>query len=159
LLNELNDWELKMKLKLMLASLLCSSALIMGPAVAEQPEKRFSGTVEINSTQLAFIISGRGGGGVLEFNGQEYYFDIKGLGVGGFGVSTLNAVGAVYNLEKVDDFNGVYVQARAGAAVGPKGKGYLSIGNSKGVILELKGGQQGLALMTGVDGLKIKLRQ
>ena len=64
-----------------LATSICLAATA-GSVSAEEKEKVFAGTIEINSTQLAFIASAKAGGGVLEFEGEEYYFDFKGLGVG-----------------------------------------------------------------------------
>jgi hypothetical protein len=71
-----------------------------GPAQAAEakPVKTLSGTVHIHSTQVACLISGKLGGGTLKWNGEEHYFSIDGLGVGGMGIQTLDAVGAVYGL-------------------------------------------------------------
>ncbi len=117
----------------------------------------FAGTVEINSTQIAFIASAESGTGILEFEGKEYEFAIGGLGVGGFGIKTMNAVGVVYNLEKLEDFSGVYIQGRAGITLGG-GKNTLDISNSKGVIMQLKGASKGLALSLGADGMSVQLK-
>ena len=141
-------------------STLALLALLVGFApvqVQADEEKVFAGTIEINSTQMAFIISGQAGGVVLEYQGKEYKFNIGGLGVGGIGVQTLNAVGAVYNMDDVSKFSGTYVQARAGATLG-KGKSSMSLSNSKGVIIDLKSSNQGAALSLGVDGMILSLK-
>ena len=117
----------------------------------------FAGTIEISSTQMAFIISAQKGGGVLEFQGGEHEFSIGGLGVGGIGVQKINAVGVVYNLEKLEDFSGTYGQARAGITVG-KGKGAITLSNPQCVVIELKSSAEGVALSTGIDGMSIKLK-
>jgi len=117
----------------------------------------FAGTIEINSTQMAFIISGQAGGGVLEYAGEEYEFSIGGLGIGGIGVQKINAIGVVYNLEKLEDFNGAYVQGRMGVTVGA-GKGQIELSNSKCVVIELKSSTEGLALSVGLDGMSLKLK-
>ena len=117
----------------------------------------FAGTIEINSTQMAFIISGQAGGGVLEYAGEEHEFGIGGLGIGGIGVQKINAIGVVYNLEKLEDFNGAYVQGRMGVTVG-KGKGQIELSNSKCVVIELKSSTEGLALSVGLDGMSLKLK-
>jgi hypothetical protein len=127
---------------------------------AQAPERElyFAGTVEINSTQLAFIISGQTGSGTLEFAGGEHEFSISGLGIGGIGVQTLNAVGAVYNMDDLSQFNGTYVQGRAGITVG-KGKGVQELTNAKtGVVMELKSSSKGAALAIGADGMVVKLK-
>ena len=123
----------------------------------EDPPRVFSGTIEISSTQIAFIGSAQTGGGTLEFEGMEHDFKISGLGIGGIGIQTVNAVGVVYNLDKLSDFEGSYSQARLGVTVG-KGKSTIGLNNSKGVYIELKSSNKGVALASGVDGISIKLK-
>ena len=68
------------------------------PAPEKVQGKTPDGTIEMHEAQAAYIGSGSGGNGVLFFRGREYPFDVGGLGVGGIGVSTIEATGAVYNL-------------------------------------------------------------
>jgi len=119
--------------------------------------KVFAGTVELHSTQIAFIASGSTGGGTLEYQGGEYHFSIGGLGIGGIGVQSINAVGAVYNLTDVSKFAGTYVQARAGITAGSAGGGKMALSNEHGVIMELKFSGKGLALSLGADGMIVSM--
>ena len=114
-----------------------------------------SGTLTIEQVQIAFIGSGNLGGGTLVFGGQKYSFSIGGLGVGGIGVSKMEAHGNVYNLKNINDFAGGYVQARYGLAVGSMSTGQLWLQNAKGVVLELKAKRTGLALSLGGDAVYI----
>ncbi len=114
-----------------------------------------SGTLTIEQVQIAFIGSGNLGGGTLVVGGQKYSFSIGGLGIGGFGVSRMEATGNVYNLKNINDFAGGYVQARYGIAVGSMSTGQLWLQNSKGVVLELKAKRTGLALSLGGDAVYI----
>ena len=114
-----------------------------------------SGTLTIEQVQIAFIGSGNLGGGTLMVGGQKYSFSIGGLGIGGFGVSRMEATGTVYNLKNVNDFAGGYVQARYGIAVGSMSTGQLWLQNTKGVVLELKAKRTGLALSLGGDAVYI----
>ncbi len=136
-----------------------SPVLAGAPGTDEEPAPRvFSGTIEISSTQIAFIGSAQSGTGTPEFEGLEHDFKIGGLGVGGIGIHTVNAVGVVYNLEKLSDFNGTYGQARMGLTVG-KGKSSIVLSNnSNDVYIELKSSNKGVALAAGVDGMKITLK-
>ena len=60
----------------------------------------------------------------------------------------------------VSQFSAFYTEVRVGGAIGAASRGVMSLGNKAGVIIELKSsGSKGLALMSGVDGLTIKLRQ
>jgi hypothetical protein len=114
-----------------------------------------SGTLTIEQVQIAFIGSGNLGGGTLVVGGQKYSFSIGGLGIGGFGVSRMEATGNIYNLKNINDFAGGYVQARYGIAVGSMSTGQLWLQNSKGVVLELKAKRTGLALSLGGDAVYI----
>ncbi len=116
-----------------------------------------SGTVHIEQVQIAFIGSGNLGGGTLTYEGRKHEFTIGGLGVGGIGLSKIEATGTVYNLFHVDDFRGAYVQARYGLAVGTLSTGELWLQNTKGVGLALKAERTGLALSLGGDAVYIDL--
>ncbi len=127
--------------------------LIALPAVADNFVP--TGTVTISQTQIAFIGSGNLGGGTLNFGGKSYDFTVGGLGIGGFGISKMEATGTVYNLKKLGDFAGAYVQGRYGIAVGDKSSGELWLTNASGVALSLKAKRQGLALSLGGDAVYI----
>jgi hypothetical protein len=116
-----------------------------------------SGTVSIHQVQVAFIGSGTSGGGTLRFGGRNYPFKLGGLGIGGIGVSRIDATGTVYNLNRLQDFNGVYGQARTGWAAGKSGKGEMWLQNTNGVYLRLHAQRRGLSLSLGADGMVIQL--
>ncbi len=139
----------------MLATVCAMAALPAG--AQDRPPSRPSGSVTIHQVQVAFIGSGTAGGGTLRYRGRSYRFNLGGLGIGGFGVSRLDAVGNVYNMERLDDIEGVYVQARFGWAVGEQGRGKMWLQNPNGVLLQLKARRQGLALSLGADGMLVKL--
>jgi hypothetical protein len=129
-----------------------------GAATAQNaPPPRPSGSVNIHQVQIAFIGSGAAGGGTLYFRGQAYPFKLGGLGIGGIGISTIDATGTVYNLYRLEDFNGVYGQARKGWAVGQHGSGEMWLQNSNGVYLRLWAKREGLALSLGADGMVVRL--
>jgi hypothetical protein len=117
-----------------------------------------SGTLSIHQVQVAFIGSGTSGGGTLRFGGKNYSFKLGGLGIGGIGVSRINASGTVYNLNRLQDFNGVYGQARTGWAAGKSGKGEMWLQNTNGVYLRLHAQRKGLSLSLGADGIVIQLQ-
>jgi hypothetical protein len=128
-----------------------------GALAQSAPPPRPSGSVSIHQVQIAFIGSGTAGGGTLYFHGRSYPFKLGGLGIGGIGISTIDAAGSVYNLHRLQDFNGVYGQARTGWAVGEQGKGEMWLQNSNGVYLRLRARRQGLSLSLGADGMVVRL--
>jgi hypothetical protein len=135
----------------------CTGGVALGPDAVKG--KTPDGTIEMHEVQAAYIGSGSGGNGVLFFRGREYPFDVGGLGVGGIGVSTIEATGAVYNLRDLGQFPGTYGQARYGFAVGSTSAGELWMQNEAGVVLHLKAKRTGLMLSLGGDAVVISLRQ
>lgn len=117
-----------------------------------------SATVEIEQVQIAFLASGHLGGGTLHFGGKSYPFSVGGLGIGGIGISKMQAYGDVYNLTTPAHFPGAYGQARAGYALGDQGGGELSLQNEHNVVMKLKSRREGLALSLGADAVFINFK-
>src|ERR1700730_17028538 len=82
--------------------------------------KPLSGYVRMTQVQAAYIGSGNAGGGVLKYKGGTYPFSVGGLGVGGIGISKIEARGEGYGLERLRDFTGAYVPGRYGLALGTR---------------------------------------
>lgn len=151
-------------LHLFLAVIALLAVLCAQPALAQQNSEKpgpsgtpiSDGKLTMEFGQGGFILSASGGNGVLTFKGRKHVFKVGSLGVGGFGVSKVSAVGEVYNLNKLEDFPGAYFQARAGYAAGD-GKGVLWLENSNGVVLKLRTTTKGLALSLGADGLLLEM--
>src|SRR5262245_50803958 len=135
----------------------CTGNIALGPdAVKGQAPDGF---VEMHEVQAAYIGSGSGGAGSLSFRGAQYPFDVGGAGVGGIGLSTIEATGEVYNLRDLGQFPGTYGQARYGFAIGTASGGDLWLQNEAGVILHMKAKRTGLMLSLGGDAVVIKMRQ
>jgi hypothetical protein len=121
--------------------------------------KPLSGYVRMTQVQAAYIGSGNAGNGTLRYRGQTYSFTVGGLGVGGIGISKIEAKGEVYGLEHLSDFPGAYVQGRYGLAVGTASVGDLWLKNGNGVIMRLVAKRQGLMLSLGGDAVVIQMNQ
>ena len=135
----------------------CAGGVELGPdAVKGQTP---DGTVDMQEVQAAYIGSGSAGTGVLSFRGMQYPFEVGGVGVGGFGLSTIDATGEVYNLGELGQFPGTYGQARYGFAIGTASAGDLWMQNEAGVIMHLKAKRTGLMLSLGGDAVVISMRQ
>jgi hypothetical protein len=128
------------------------------PPTATAENRKPSATVTISQVNVAFMWSASLGGGTLTYRGKTYDFVIGGLGIGGLGASSLNASGDVYGLERPQDLEGVFAQARIGYAVGDESAGKLWLENPNGVVLALKARRSGLALAAGADGVVIKFK-
>jgi hypothetical protein len=130
--------------------------LELGPDAVkgQQPD----GFVEMHEVQAAYIGSGTAGAGTLDYRGRAYPFNVGGVGIGGVGLSTVEATGEAYNLEDLEDFPGTYGQARYGFAIGSSSAGDLWLQNEDGVILHLKAKRTGLILSLGGDAVVITMQ-
>jgi hypothetical protein len=135
----------------------CTGNVAVGPEAVQGQTP--DGTVEMQEVQAAYIGSGSGGTGVLFYRGVRYPFTVGGVGVGGIGLSTIEARGEVYYLRDIAQFPGTYGQARYGFAIGTASAGDLWLQNESGVIMHLKAKREGLMLSLGGDAILISMTQ
>jgi len=144
---------------------ICAAALVNLAACTTQSSsmslqgKPLSGYVEMTQVQAAYLGSGNAGNGTLRYRGHSYPFTVGGLGVGGIGISKIEAKGEVYGLERLRDFPGAYIQGRYGLALGTASTGDLWLKNGNGVIMRLVAKRQGLMLSLGGDAVVIQMNQ
>jgi hypothetical protein len=125
-------------------------------AVAQEVSD-LSGTVTVTATSIAAGIGWSWGSGTLTLlDGSEHRFKVGGLDVVAVGIKQATGVGNVYNLKKLEDFDGKYVKAAAGIAVGG-GAGATSMRNDKGVVINLTGVGQGVDIRLAVSGMDVTL--
>jgi hypothetical protein len=108
--------------------------------------------------QVALGIGYSWGKGVLTYAGKEYPFKVSGLSVVDVGITKATSMGKVYNLKKLEDFNGNYT---AGSAEGTLagGAGALTMKNQNGVVIDLVSTTQGVNLKLALEGVKITLEK
>ena len=116
------------------------------------------GKVTIQSTSIAAGVGVSWGDGTLRFKGKEYPFSIDGLTLVDVGISKASAVGDVYDLKDVSQFEGTYVAAEAGFALAG-GMGGMALRNQNGVVMHVRSVSQGAKLQLGPSGLTVKLKQ
>lgn len=97
------------------------------------------------------------GSGSLSFQGRSYPFILIGSVVGPGGASKLDAVGKVYNLNKLSDFEGLYSEGTGQAGLETSNQADLWLRNEAGVIMHLTGSSEGAVLSTGRSEVEIKL--
>ena len=136
-------------------SLIVAVLLLVG-SEAMAGDKKPSGTVVIDETQVMVIIGGSKGGGTLLFGDKSYNFETGGFKLGVVGIQNIHVTGKVYDLNDVKDFPGTYTEFEADATL-IKGSSGMWMKNSKGVTLNLKSNNEGVALSIGVTGLKITM--
>ena len=99
-------------------------------------DKKVDATLTMSEGQVAFGIGYSWGKGVLTYEGKEYPFKVSGLSVVDVGITKATSAGKVFNLKKLEDFNGNYTAGSAEGTVAG-GAGVLTMKNQNGVEIEL----------------------
>ena len=133
-------------------------AALTGLALAAEKEKTPDATLTLSEGQVAVGIGWSWGKGVLTLKGKNYPFKVGGLSVLDVGITKAEAEGKVYNLKKLEDFNGTYVSAAAEATLGV-GAGATTMKNDKGVVIHLFPKTKGVNLKLAGEGVKFTLEK
>jgi hypothetical protein len=83
---------------------------------------------------------------------------IKGLSIGEAGIKKAEATGKVYNLPKIEDFNGNYTAAGAEATIAGGGGG-TALRNQNGVVIYLSSTTRGLNFKLAAEGVEMTIAQ
>ncbi len=141
-------------LGLVVAASVCIPLWATNTRAAEQPDA----TLEFNGGSAAAGVGVSWGAGVLKYKGRSYAFKVNGLSVGNVGVAKASASGEVFNLKKLEDFNGNYVAVGTGLAVAGGGA-VAAMKNQNGVTIHVKSTTQGAKVTLGGAGVDIDLLQ
>jgi len=114
------------------------------------------GTLEFNGGSAAAGVGVSWGAGVLKYQDKSYPFKVNGLSIGAVGLSQASASGEVFNLKKLDEFNGNYGAVGAGLTVAGGGAA-VAMKNQNGVTIHVKGTTQGAKVVVGGSGVDIQL--
>jgi hypothetical protein len=125
-------------------------------AVAQQASDH-SGTVTLTTTSVAAGIGWSWGSGKLTLDdGSEHPFKISGLDVVAAGIKQATGAGYVYNLKRLEDFEGSYTKVSAGATVGG-GVAAMSMRNAKGVVINITSFGEGINIQLALSGMDVTL--
>ena len=128
------------------------------PSLAIAAEDKPDATLTFKATDFGFMFRVEWGQGRLSLaDGSHRAFSVKGGAVLGAGVAELTATGKVYNLKKLEDFNGNYTRAEAGITV-IEGKKVAIMKNGNGVSIHMVAHQEGVQLSLGAGGLDFQLK-
>ena len=129
-------------------------SMLNGLAVAQS--NKSVGTLELTEGTVAVGIGFSWGKGTLTYQGKKYPVKVEGLSVGEVGVDRATALGKVRDLKKLDDFDGNYVAAGAGATV-VRGTSVAALKNQNGVKIALKSATKGASLKLAAEGIKLSV--
>ena len=136
------------------------AALVAGPAHAQRRDPGttgpVTGTITMNAQGAAVGIGYAWGDGVLRYGGKPHRFTMNGLTIADVGYSQVRGTGRVYNLKRLEDFNGTYA-AVTGEATIVSGRGGQVLRNANGVEIRVDQVTRGARLQGSADGITLTL--
>src|SRR5215467_9810822 len=137
--------------------------VIAGMAGSTQAAKHYSApdaTLRMSIGGFHLGIGGSSGSGTLTYRGKNYPFRVSGVAIGRVGVTSSSAVGDVFNLRHLQDFNGNYTVSGAGTRGVTLGAGRTGtiMSNQAGVIVRISSTQKGVAVNATGGGLTMRLQ-
>jgi len=142
----------------MLVSAAMLLALTAVPGSAKEPSATPDGTIELHGGSVAAGVGFTWESGSLIFHGKKYPVSVSGLDVVDVGATKVSATGKVYNLKKLEDFDGTFASLGAGAALGG-GVDTASMKNQNGVQIDLDSTTQGAKLTLAAGGVSMKVKK
>lgn len=134
-------------------ALLLSSCATKKSSDPNAPTGPPDATLTMTQFQASYYGSASTGRGTIKYKGRSRDFSITGVGAGGTGVQSIDAVGQVYNLDSLSDFPGTYTGARSGLTLF-KGKLHERYSDGETVIY-VTGKTEGLSTSMGIGQIII----
>ena len=138
--------------------LMIVAALGLVVRMAQAEEQKPDATLRLSGGSVAAGLGVTWGGGTLTYKGKDYPISVTGISAGDVGITKLEASGKVYNLTKLDDFDGNYTAAAAGATLAGGGSA-VAMKNQSGVSVNLVATTQGVKLVLGGGGVEMKIKK
>lgn len=115
-----------------------------------------SATVNFSGGSVALGIGYSWVHGILHFKGMDYPFAANGLSLANVGAASLTGSGNVYDLDKIEDFPGVYTGIGAGATLAVGG-GAVALQNKNSVVMQVTAMTEGLQFAVAGSGISIAI--
>jgi len=134
------------------------AALALVSVAHGDEDKKPDATIQLTGGSVAAGVGVSWASGTLTYKGKQYPISVNGLSVGDVGITKLAASGKVYNLKKVEDFNGNYTSIGTGVTVAG-GAGAVAAKNQNGVQVDLVATTQGVKFALGASGIEMKIKE
>ena len=144
-----------------IAILLLVVAVMTGFTQAASQHSGPDATLRLSGGSFALGIGFRWGSGTLSYKGKDYPVKVNGLSIGKVGMTGVSAVGEVFNLKHLQDFNGHYnigAEGTRGVTIA-KGKAGTLMTNQAGVIVRLAATQTGLDVNATGGGVDMQIQR
>ena len=136
-------------------------AVMIGFTQAATHESKSDATLRLSGGSFALGIGFRWGSGTLTYKGKDYPVKVNGLSIGKVGMTGVSAIGEVFNLKHLQDFNGHYnvgAEGTRGVTIA-KGKAGTLMSNQAGVIVRLAATQTGLDVNATGGGVDMQIQR
>jgi hypothetical protein len=115
-------------------------------------------TLRLSGGSFAAGIGFSWGSGTLTYKGKDYPVSVNGLSLGKVGITGGSAVGEVYNLKSLQDFNGHYNAGGAGLTIAG-GRNAVAMKNQNGVKVLMSSTTRGVDVTHGGGGVDMELKR
>jgi hypothetical protein len=115
-------------------------------------------TLRLKGGSFAAGIGFSWGSGTLTYKGKDYPVSVNGLSLGKVGITGGSATGEVYNLRRLQDFDGHYNAGGVGATLGG-GHGTVAMTNQNNVHVLLESHSRGVDLTIAGGGVEMHLKK
>ena len=138
--------------------LLLVVGVMTGFTRAASKEAKPDATLRLSHGAVAAGIGYSWGSGTLTYKGKDYPISVNGLSLGKVGISGGSATGEVYDLKKIEDFDGHYNAGGAGLTVGG-GASAVAMKNQHGVKVVVTSTKRGVDVTLAGGGVDMKLKK
>ena len=136
-------------------AVIATLVILSSPVYAEEPKP--DAMLSLSQTSVALFFGYTWGNGVLTHGGKTYPVEIDGFSVLSLGFSQAEATGEVFNLGRLENFNGTYMAGSVEATVGA-GAGAATMKNQNGVVIHLFTTTAGLSVKVAPEGVRLNLK-
>ena len=147
-----------MRRRLMIGLVAVGSLVSMLTGLALGQAKKPDATLTLTEGTVGVGIGFSWGKGTLTYKGKAYPVKVEGLSVGDVGIQRATATGNVFDLKKIEDFDGNYTAAGAGATIAG-GAGATIMRNQNKVTIEMTSTTQGANLKLAAEGIKLNIQK
>jgi hypothetical protein len=145
---------MKVRTVSVLAAVAALGLLVSMARAAETPDA----IIKLKGGSVAAGIGYSWASGTLTYKDKTYEVEVNGLTVGDVGITSADAAGDVYHLNKLSDFDGNYTAVGAGITVAG-GASAGSMKNQNGVLINLISTTQGVKFSFGAAGVSMKVKK
>ncbi len=125
---------------------------------ATTADEKPDATIDFTGKSFALGIGKSWGSGTLHYKGKDYPIKVNGLALGKVGMTKATARGNVYNLKKLENFNGNYTSTGVGMTLAG-GRSATAMKNQHSVKLAVYSTTKGLDVTVGGAGLDMELKK